>query len=77
MSPNEKSNVGYVTNVYGKEEVLQLLGEMLSQVKPGYSHHQPHLSTAARAAIAAHRKNLETLGTEIRTTTTTNLFRGK
>ena len=68
MSPNDKSSPGYVASIYGKEEVLQLLGEMLSQVKPVYPHHQPPLSQAARAAIAAHRQNLETLGTETRGT---------
>ena len=74
MSPNDKSTSPiFVTGVYGKEEVLQLLGEMLSQVKPGYTPHQPPLSQAARAAIAAHRQNLETLGTEIRGTNSTSI----
>ena len=73
MSPNDKTRESFAASVYGKEEVLQLLGEMLSQVKPGYQPHQPPLSQAARAAIAAHRQNLETLGTEIRGTNSLSL----
>jgi hypothetical protein len=74
MSPNEKTNPSpspsspsFITSVFGRDEVMQLLGEMLSQVKTGYPHPQrPVFSQAALAAIAAHRANLATLGTEIR-----------
>jgi len=64
MSPNEKASSSFGNSVFGKEEVLQLLGEMLAQVKPGFHHQQPPLSQAAKAAIAAYRSNLETLGTD-------------
>ena len=74
MSPNDKTNPSpgpsspsFVTSVFGKDDVMQLLGEMLAQVKSGIPHQQrPVFSQAALAAIAAHRANLATLGTEFR-----------
>jgi hypothetical protein len=69
MSPNEKTATPYPPGVFGKDEVLQLLGEMLSQVKPGgYPPHRPQLSAAARAAITEYQQDLKMLGTDNRST---------
>ena len=68
MSPSEKTGGNYPAGVFGRDEVLQLLGEMLSQAKPGHLHHPPPLSKAAQEAIEAHRRNLRTLGTDTRST---------
>jgi len=69
MSPNEKATAPYPTGVFGKDEVLQLLGEVLSQVKPGgYLPHQPQVSQAAQTAIDEYQQDLKMLGTDNRST---------
>ena len=58
MRPDETPQPSYVAATIGKDELMQLLGEVLKQVKP--LHVQP-LSEAARAAITLYDRNRDTL----------------
>jgi hypothetical protein len=58
MSPDDKVAAGLATKPFDKDEVLQVLGEILRQVKP---FHPPPLSQAALDAIASYHDNRSTL----------------